>query len=137
MCDLPWKNPLDMLVDSTVLMREEKSGLEVCIRGLNLHLFDTDRDLCYHMDNILKISPCILVAFFERLCNLYTDFKHSTNSHESLKYLTFYLNVTFRKPSNYLKARWFAILDSTFSFPYMTDSYIIYYNYVQVLHKVQ
>ena len=48
------------------------------------------------------------------------------------KDITFHLNLTFRKPSNNIAARWFPILDSTFSFSYMMDTYIIYYSPVQV-----
>ena len=102
--DLPWENLL--LMDSASSMREEKYVLELRIRELAPHLLDIDGDSCHHMHNIVKNFTLHFGSFLERLLrNLYTDFKHSTNSLESLKDITFHLNLTFRKPSNNIAAR--------------------------------
>ena len=122
-----------MVMDSAGSMHGEKSGLEVCISDLAPHLLDIDRDSCHQIHNIVKGFTFYFVGFFERLLrNFCTDFRYSTDSLESLKYLSFHLYVTFQKPSNYIAAKWLSILDNALSLSYMMNAYIIYYNSVQM-----
>ena len=103
--DQPWETLLSMLLDSAGWMRGEKSGIEVCIRELAPHLLNIDGDSCRHMHNIVKNFTLYFGVFLERLlCNLCTDFKHSTDSFESLKELSFHFDLTFQKLSNYIAA---------------------------------
>ena len=88
-----------MVMDSARPMFGEKSGLEVCI--CEPHLLNNDMDSYHHMHNVIKNFTSYCGSFLERLLrDLYTDFKHSTDSLESSKDLKLHLNLTFQKPSD-------------------------------------
>ena len=127
--NLPWENLLAMLMDSAAPMRGKKTGLEVRVRELAPHLLDVDGDSCHHIHNVVKNFTKHFDRFLENLFrDIYTDFKHSADSLDCLKDIAFHMGLTFRKPSNYIAARWLSVFDTTISFDYMKDGYTIYYN---------
>ena len=132
-----------MLMDFASVMQGEKNGLEKRVRDLAPHLIDIDGDSCHHMHNIVKNFTNHYDKFFESLFrNIYTDFRTSADSLEMLKEISFHSELTFRKPANYIAARWLSVLGTSLEFTYMRDAYRIYYHSVvkvdirQELNKV-
>ena len=120
-----------MLTDSASVMRGEKNGLEKRVRDLVPHLIDIDGDSCHRMHNIVKNFTNHFDKFLEGLLrNIYTDFKTSADSLEMFKEISFHMELTFRKPVNYIAARWLLVLDTSLEFTYMRDAYRIYYHSV-------
>ena len=128
--NLPWENLMVMMLrDSASVMGGEKNGLEKRVRDLAPHLIDIDGDSCHHMHNIVKNFTNHFDKFLEGLFrNIYTDFKTSADSLEMLKEISFHLGLTFRKPVNYIAARWLSVLDTSLEFTYMRNAYRIYYH---------
>ena len=122
--NLPWENLLLMLMDSASLVWGEKNGLETRVRDLAPNLIDIDGDSCHHMHNFMKIFTNYFDKFLEGLFrNIYMVFKTSADSLEMLKEISFHLGLTFRKPVNYIAARWLSVLDTSLEFTYMHDAY--------------
>ena len=46
------------------------------------------------------------------------------------KQISFHLELTFRKPANYIAARWLLVLETSLEFTYMRDAYRKYYHSV-------
>ena len=125
--NLPWEDLLAMLTDSASVMRGEKNGLEKRVRDLVPHLIDIDGGSCHRMHNIVKNFTNHLDKFLEGLLrNIYTDFKTSADSLEMFKEISFHMELTFRKPVNYIAARWLLVIDTSLEFTYMRDAYRIY-----------
>ena len=121
--ELPWQNLLAMLMDSVhaSVMRGHKSKLGTRIREeVPPHLVDTDGDACHHVHNIIKKLCSYFENYVENLFRqICTDFATSADSLEILKEITYHLEMTFRKPVNYIVTRWLSILDASLAFSYM------------------
>ena len=128
---VPLENLLAMLMDSASTMRGDKSGLETRIREIYPQLADIDGDTCHHVHNIVKRFTKHFEHYIEGLFRcIYTDFKTSADSMEMLKDISYHLGLTFRKPVNYIAARWLSILDTSLAFTYMQFAYVLYYQAV-------
>ena len=128
---VPLVNLLAMLMDSASTMRGQKSGLETRIRKVAPHLADIDGDTCHHIHRIVLKFTSHFDRYLESLFRfIYTDFKTSADSMEMLKEISFHIGLTFRKPVNYISARWLSVHDTSLAFSYMEHSYVLYYNAV-------
>lgn len=122
---IPWLNLLAMLSDSASAMRGEIDGLEVKLRStVAPHLLDVDGESCHHMHNIVKKFVSHFEHFLENLFrDISTEFKFSADNLSYLKEFAFHLGIKFRKPDNFIMARWLSVLDTSLEFHYLLDAH--------------
>ena len=95
---------------------------------LLLILLDIDGESSHHVQNIVKKLTSTFDYYLENLYRgVSTEFKFSPDSIEILQSITDHLDLTFRKPVNYIACRWFSVYDSSIDLYYAFDAYYIYF----------
>ena len=102
---LSWINLLAILMDTCSVLRGSKSGLEKRLRdSVVTHLLDIDGDICHHIHNIVKKFMTTLDNLLEKLFqDIFGDFHLSSDLLQELKEICYYLGLTVRVPSNYIR----------------------------------
>ena len=128
--NIPWKKLIAMLSDSASTMRGTVTGLETRIRSsVAPHLLDIDGESCHHMHNIVKNFVKYFDNFLEHLFrDISTEFKFSADSLHHLKEVAFHLGIKFRKPDNFIMARWLSVYDNSVEFHHMLDAHKILFS---------
>ena len=122
---IPWKKLMAILCDSASTMRGTVSGLETKIRTtVAPHLLDIDGESCHHIHNIVKNFTSYFDQFLEHLFrDVSTEFKYSADSLDYLKEFSFHMKIDFRKPDNFIMARWLSVYDISLEFHHMLDAH--------------
>lgn len=104
--NIPWHNLMSVLLDSCIVMRGKKSGLESRLRKKCPHLLDIDGDSCHHAHNAAKQFCKPFGLHLESLfTDIHNDFKWSPDLRAALMEICEVLNIKYTMSQNYISFR--------------------------------
>ena len=105
---IPFKNLLSDLSDSTTYMRGKKSGLEKRLRDKASQLLNIDGDCYHHVHNSIKVFCQPFDNFVKTFMDdIHSDNKWSIDIRDALKKICFLLNIPFSMLPLRISHHWF------------------------------
>ncbi|XDV25516.1 hypothetical protein PO909_029430 [Leuciscus waleckii] len=127
--DIPWSNLVSVMMDSCVVMRGSKTGLETRVRHNHCpQLLDIDGYSCHHIHNASKRFYSPFNGHLEQLfSDLHVDHKWASDQRAYLQEICEYMNIPGSTPKRFIEHRWLSCYDVGLSTQTMLPAYKVLY----------